>query len=687
MPKALLIGLLLAGTSLVPFAAAGAQEADPVPASEPEPGAAGARVFPPTYFTQYAPQTALDMVRRVPGFQIDQGENRRGLGQGGANVLLNGERFSAKSTDIFTALGRIGAASVTRIELLDAASLDIPGLSGQVANVIYEAGGGAGQFRYSPQVRTRGTDPVLYNGEISYSGKLGKVEYTLGFANGSYRQGNDGPELVSDGDGALIDRREEFLRIEGEQPKLSAALKHRDDAGNIANLNLAFERPRRTERELSFTPQRTRRFFTTEQEYNYEISGDYEFALGRGRLKLIGLNRFEHSPFRNDLRTDYVDGRPAAGTLQDLFIDEGETIARAEYRWKGGSNDWQVSLEGALNDLDTDTLLSELQPDGSFAPIDLPGAAATIREQRGEADLSWGRPLTSKLTIQTSLGAEYSRLSQSGARGLVRQFVRSKGFVSLAWKPLPTLDVRFRAERSVGQLNFFDFAAQTDLGSGNQDAGNPDLVPQQSWDFELEATKTLGPWGSATLTADYRRISDLVAQVPIGAFGEAPGNVDLAIVYGLKATGTLKFEPLGWTGAQLEFSGRYRHARLDDPLTGARIPVSNNLKYDIDLNLRQDIPESDWAYGAGYFKFAEEPGFRLNQISQFTFANGDAYLYVENKDVLGLKVRLTAGNLLDTGENFRRILFVNRRDGPIAFDEARERTAGKVLTLDISGTF
>lgn len=39
----------------------------------------GSRKFDPEFFASYAPVTALDMVRRIPGFSIDQGEGRRGF--------------------------------------------------------------------------------------------------------------------------------------------------------------------------------------------------------------------------------------------------------------------------------------------------------------------------------------------------------------------------------------------------------------------------------------------------------------------------------------------------------------------------------------------------------------------------------------------------------------------------------
>ncbi|HRK68228.1 MAG TPA: TonB-dependent receptor plug domain-containing protein, partial [Hyphomonas sp.] len=95
-----------------------AQEA--VPAS-----AADRSVFQPADFSQYAPVTALDMVRRVPGFAIQSDDSgQRGFGQARGNVLINGQRVSAKSNGAEAALGRIAAARVVRIEVRDGSQLD-----------------------------------------------------------------------------------------------------------------------------------------------------------------------------------------------------------------------------------------------------------------------------------------------------------------------------------------------------------------------------------------------------------------------------------------------------------------------------------------------------------------------------------------------------------------------------------
>ena len=112
------------------------------------------RSFDAAYFEQFAPQNAFDMVQRVPGFQTRGGNNNRGLGQGGANVLLNGQQIVGKGGDPFDQIGRIPASNVVRIEILDATSLDIPGLTGQVVNVVAKANDGiSGSWEWNAQWR------------------------------------------------------------------------------------------------------------------------------------------------------------------------------------------------------------------------------------------------------------------------------------------------------------------------------------------------------------------------------------------------------------------------------------------------------------------------------------------------------------------------------------------------------
>jgi len=181
---------LLSGTSLVSAAAAQTYSAAP----QSKAVAPQKRVYTLADFTRFAPKTAYDMLVQVPGFNIQTIDTSvRGLGQASENVLINGQRVANK-TGAVDQLQHTPASSVDRIEIVDAASLGIAGLTGQVANVILAAGKkSAGQFEYLANARAHFTKPELLGGSASYSGKEGPIDYTFSVRNSYGRGGIGGP--------------------------------------------------------------------------------------------------------------------------------------------------------------------------------------------------------------------------------------------------------------------------------------------------------------------------------------------------------------------------------------------------------------------------------------------------------------------------------------------------------------
>lgn len=684
---------LLASSAPVVAQAAPAPATGDAPPAGTAPAAAGGRSYTPADFARFAPRTAYDMLANVPGFAIDTGDtSRRGLGEASGNVLVNGARLSSKSTDMIEELRRISAANVTRIEIVDGATLNIPGLSGPVANVITASRGLSGNFVYRPQVRARRTPPRLTNGEISINGSLGATQFTLSLKNDAFRNGNAGPEIVTTPAGDVLDRRAEVLSVYGEQPRLSGSLRRNFRGGAILNLHANIGGLSQDVEEVSLRsgpgqPDRNRNLQERTRQYDWEVGGDFEFGLGPGRLKLIGLDHFTHTPFRQTLIQVYADATPTFGQRFTQRGDQSERIARGEYRWHAGGADWQVSLEGAFNRLGVVNALFDRDPSGDFTPAPLDDAAATVREQRGEAMLTYGRPLARNLTLQASLGGEYSQLSEEGAGGLTRTFWRPKGFLNLAWTPRPGFDVSARIERSVGQLNFFDFVASANLSAGTANAGNANLVPPQTWLAQIQATRNLGRWGTATARLYGQLISDVVDIVPIPGGGQSPGNLPgSASLYGLQWTSTFNFDPLGWHGAKLDLNLQFQRARLTDPLTGVRRSINESTTRQLDITLRHDIPHTPLAYGAEFFQFRQAPLFRLDQSQHFLDTPGELGVYVEHKNIFGLTVRASVDNLLGTNESFSRTFYNGLRTQGALFTESRDRFYGPIFTLTISGT-
>src|SRR3546814_14036598 len=92
-------------------------------------------------------------------------------------------------------------------------------------------------------------------------------------------------------------------------------------------------------------PDRLRTVRETETTWNYELSGDYQFGAGPGKLKLIGLRRFSHEPVSQEVVLRPADGSAATGDRFTQTGDVGETIGRGEYQWKMFGGDWQLRSE------------------------------------------------------------------------------------------------------------------------------------------------------------------------------------------------------------------------------------------------------------------------------------------------------------------------------------------------------
>jgi outer membrane receptor for ferrienterochelin and colicins len=651
----------------------------------------GKQIYEAAQFSRFAPQTALDMVRQIPGFSVTQVSGDRGLGEASQNVLINGQRVTGKSNDAETALSRIPVSSVIRIEVADAATFNVSGINGQVLNIVAKEEGLKGNFVWRGETREI-TGTNLRQGEINLSGKLGKGNFTLGINNnGGFKGGGKGVEFTRDSNGNLLYTRNLDVNNRGDRPRIAGSYALKADNGNILNLNGALEyfRFRRRNELERITPGSADIFELSrggEDEWNYELGGDYEFGLGKGRLKLIAFRRFENSDFGNEFRSDFTDGTAPTGQRFDRVIDEGETVLRSEYRWKAGKNDWQISLEGAQNYLDADAELFSLV-NGNYEPQPLTGASSRVEEKRAQAILSFGRPLSEALSVQTTLGGEYSKISQTGPNGLTRSFIRPKGSVALTWKATPTLTVSSKLQRKVGQLSFFDFLASVDVQNNNNNASNAQLVPPQSWLWENEANWSLGKAGSIKFKLDGELISDLVDQIPISASEEAVGNLPSAKRLRGEINGSFVLDVIGFKGAKLDTVLALQTTSVRDPLLLTNRPISNRGRSYWSVDFRHDIPNTQWAWGL----FAEDSGdygfYRLDYFGR-DFRTGPFTLaFIEHKDVLGLKVRATVLNLIGQREGSEEQFYVNRRNGPLDFGRNSDFRYGRFFAVRVSGTF
>ena len=104
-------------------------------------------LYPASYFTEFSPVTALDMVNRIPGMDVSSNDGGggnasrggRGLGSGGSGtqILIDGKRTAGKNNNTAGQLDRIMANQVEYIELIrgTGGELDVRGGT-QIANIV-----------------------------------------------------------------------------------------------------------------------------------------------------------------------------------------------------------------------------------------------------------------------------------------------------------------------------------------------------------------------------------------------------------------------------------------------------------------------------------------------------------------------------------------------------------------------
>ncbi|WP_370339409.1 TonB-dependent receptor plug domain-containing protein [Parvularcula marina] len=663
----------------------------------------GKQIFLPEYFDRYAPQTARDMIFNVPGFQVRSADQKRGLGQGGTNVLINGSRVSGKSTDPLDVLSRTSREAVVRIEILDGATLGISGLSGPVANVVLNTTKTTGNFEWRPQFR-KGLATRWSNGSVSVSGTAKGVSYTLGFENDAFRNGAWGPELVTGPNGEILETRYDDVQPYGENPEVTLSLGHKDAAGREANFNASFalfdfefsEISRRSPTD-PMIPDSYRVIDDYEDEWNTEISGDYAFDAFGGRMKLIGFQYLEHSPFKSEGRLNDENGFVYSERFERT-VDEGESILRIEQNWPmGEGKSFELGAEAVYNFNEAESAFFDIAEDGTEMEFDVPGGNTKIEERRGEISGTYNFPLGKKLDIQASLAMEYSELEQTGDNGNKRSFTRPKGFVSATYDWSENVELRARVDRRVGQLDFFAFASSVDLQDGNDRAGNTDLSPQQSWFYEAAIEKTFKDESQVTLSFQYEDIEDIVQRIPIAVtdpmtmdtvMSEGFGNVPEATRWRVELQGTQMLENLGVKGGQFDYRVFYRESEIADPFSGALRRLNDETKWFYRFEYRHDIPDTDYAWGMSIEDFENSEAFFGTQVSLYDQSAPTWEIYAEHKDFFGMNAQIYVFNILNYTEDFRRDVYDGQRpDGEFLFREAREFAFNPIVGLNFSKTF
>jgi hypothetical protein len=107
-----------------------------------------------------------------------------------------------------------------------------------------------------------------------------------------------------------------------------------------------------------------------------------------------------------------------------------------------------------------------------------------------------------------------------------------------------------------------------------------------------------------------------------------------------------------------------------------------------NIDLRQDIPGTDWAWGVGAQYNHAQPSYRLSQVALEYEGPTYTYGFVEHKDFHGLTLNFQIFNLTDGRAIFQRTVYDGlRTDRNVSFSEARDLSVQPIFRLTLKGSF
>ena len=571
-------------------------------------------VYESSFFEPYTIVTAADMLRWVPGgaaFLPDNDrrsrneQDKRGFGSGGDQILINGKRMSGKSNDIGSAIGRIQANVVERIEVIrgTTAGLDVRS-EGTLFNIVLtdEAPGGAGSWQVHSGFYG---DSPEYDGLLSYSDSAGSLNYLVSVEFGPYNRGGDTDrfdDYFAPGSNVLIEHHD-IDRFELEQEiVLSTSAGWTFDNGDHLNLNGRIADKEDEEDETTIVTvvgdpgSENLLNLSLKDRLEWEIGGDLENRLaGDGTLKtrLIYTHKSGDESELVEVASSVPGNVPSRSVvLTDILATE--TIIRSGYAWPlTGTQNLELGFEGAINVLEKQVELFETLPDGSLVPIVVFNAVSEVEENRYEFFSTHFWQLREDLGLESALNVEYSRIDQTGIDVQnTRSFTYVKPRFDLRWDLDDATQLRGSLERTISQLDFEDFVASFDNEDDKVNAGNPDLEPEKAWEWKLTWERRLAnDGGLLEARLFYNDIEDHIDRVAATDVISAAGNIGDATLYGVTLKGSWRLVPLGLEGAVIDVEYTWEDSETIDPFTGEERPMRWTPPSKYSVNFRHDIAE------------------------------------------------------------------------------------------------
>ena len=642
----------------------------------------GVLVFTPDFFATQRPNTALDMVNRVPGFSIDDGSGARGFEGAVGNVLINNNRPASKNDAGSNVLGRTLANQVERIELIrgGASGIDMQGYA-VVVNVILKTESSRQSILTWNTTQFEGAGQDLYGGSYQFTARNGARSWGVTLSDGISMSDSNGPGRLIRRDAAGNVLRDELTDTDGYGGGNSIRGTYAGPlAGGKVDLTARYGINDWQGYNTSRSATAFRESLDSEDSDGGEFGVTWERPLN-ARFKLE--TRLMHEFGSWDGVSTYNVLNNGVDAPEQIFAYEGEsseTILRALVRHERSPKlTIETGGEIAYNMRQTDQAYTE----GGVA-IPLPSASIKVEETRGEAFSKGTWRLHPDLTLEAGLRLEASTISQSGDANQEKSFFFAKPRFLATWTPMPNNQLRFRFERELGQLDFSDFAASADLDEENVYGGNVDLEPEQRWISELTYERRF--WGEGIVSIGYRhdQIVDAIDRIPLADGLSAVGNIGDGTLDQLSLNVTLPLDKFGLSGARFTFKNDWNKTAVTDPTTGEERPISGVRATQANVGIEQDITSWKLQWGVSWLPYLHQPNYSPDQVSAW---RGTDYveMFAEYKPTPTLSIRAQL-NLWDDFTQ-RRTVFADRQTRAVAFVEDSTADPRTFVSLRVRKTF
>jgi outer membrane receptor protein involved in Fe transport len=663
-----------------------------------------------SFFERYDPISALDMLRWIPGTSDlipapgigsgDNGGQERGFGSGGDQVLINGKRLSGKSNDIASAVQRIQARAVVRIEVIrgTVSGLDVR-TEGILVNIVLaeDIGDGAGSWQvHASNYEYTG---VNWDGLLSYGSRVGQLKYLLSLEVGPHDSGTSvyAIERYFAPDGSQTERRE-IIRPRNQGTTTfagGATWTFRNE--DLANFNVQVEDGeqdnRRTLTSTLTGSKETETAVEREQvdQFEWELGADMENRVGSGSLETrLILTDSERDSAETVSQISNVNNLPDEALIT-IDEEDSESIIRSSYTWDvRDAHTLELGAEGARNTLDQLTRLFERLPDDSLVEVDVFNADTEVVEDRYEAFGTHYWSMAPDKVLETGLNYEYSKIDQSGPDvNNTRSFTYLKPRLDYRWDRTERDQLRATLERTVSQLDFADFVATYDSRDDQITGGNPDLEPERAWEWQLTYEHRLADDGGVvSARLFFNDIEDHIARVEVEEGVAGPGNIGDAEHWGVEFKGSFRLDGIGLDGAVVDAVYKLQDSETTDAFTGERREIENKPRQDIELTYRHDIPALRLNYTVEVQWQDDEKSWDLSRIERDTELKPRHYVTVQYRAFEQTTVYFQARQPFE----YRRRRHRDRYDGSIADgellrSEISRRTVDPEYALGLRGQF